>query len=258
MDTVTTSPNFQSNAGLLKKIAAYGRYLLSKAGNPILPFLCLIWLSLIAGAYMLLLNYAQVPGPVSRAPVIWPTASHLQRSPGQFTLITFAHPKCPCTTATINELAVLMARCRRLRAYVLFLEPKGFPLNWIKDSTWHLASGIPGVAVLPDATGFEAQMFSATTSGETLVYDPQGRLVFSGGITAARGHEGDNQGMDEIQSIANTNMAQPTTDTGAGINAGMYAATLLLPKTPVFGCPLKDNQDPNGQIFAEVFNKCFK
>ena len=39
------------------------------------------------------------------------------------------------------------------------------------------------------------------TSGQVVVYDAKGALLFSGGITAARGHMGDNAGRDRITAL---------------------------------------------------------
>ena len=41
----------------------------------------------------------------------------------------------------------------------------------------------------------------------TVLYDIQGRLLFSGGITSARGHEGDSAGLQRISSLLRTGKA---------------------------------------------------
>ena len=43
-------------------------------------------------------------------------------------------------------------------------------------------------------TAARRQRFGAETSGQTLLYDRDGRLLFSGGTTGSRGHDGDNAG----------------------------------------------------------------
>jgi len=52
-----------------------------------------------------------------------------------------------------------------------------------------------------DDDGVEAARFGAATSGQVILYDRDGRLLFSGGITASRGHAGDNDGRDAIVSL---------------------------------------------------------
>jgi hypothetical protein len=76
-----------------------------------------------------------------------------------------------------------------------------------------------------DDEGAEANRFHAATSGQTLLYDADGRLLFSGGITGSRGHAGDNAGENAIVSW---------------VNSGAAART----ETSVFGCALFD---PNSE-----------
>jgi hypothetical protein len=122
----------------------------------------------------------------------------------------------------MTELSVLMTRCQgKLTATVLFVKPDGFEQEWEQSHLWHEASRIPGVAVVSDAGGVEAARFGAATSGQTLLYDLKGDLLFSGGITSARAHEGDNDGLSAIQSLV--------------VSAGADRSS-----TPVFGCPLQD------------------
>ncbi len=109
----------------------------------------------------------------------------------------------------------------RLTAYVLFLKPAGSPDDWEKSDLWQSAARIPDVTVVLDDNGVEARRFHAMTSGQTVVYDRAGRLLFSGGITRSRGHSGDNQGRSAIVSILNAEQTDQT-------------------ETAVFGCPLND------------------
>jgi hypothetical protein len=136
------------------------------------------------------------------------------------------HPHCPCSRASIGELALIMAQSQgRLAAYILFLKPEGFADHWEKTDLWQSAAAIPGVKPIADQDGVEARRFHATTSGQTVLYDAEGRLLFSGGITIARGHAGDNAGRSAIVSLVNTRIAEQA-------------------ETPVFGCPLfDDNSD---------------
>jgi hypothetical protein len=84
----------------------------------------------------------------------------------------------------------------------LMLDPFGQRNDrWVQSDLWVTASSIPGVHVLRDVDGADARRFGAWTSGQTLLYDAQGRLRFSGGITDARGHEGDNAGRASLESI---------------------------------------------------------
>jgi hypothetical protein len=168
-----------------------------------------------------LFQYQTAPGNTAAAPVIWPPESRLKRPTDQSTLLMFVHPQCPCTRASIGELALLMAACRgHVQAYVLFYAPKGAANNWTKTELCANAARIPGVVLLADEDGEQAARFHATTSGQTMLYDEQGRLQFSGGITAGRGHSGDNAGRAAIVALA---------------SAGKSG----LRQTPVYGCSLR-------------------
>jgi hypothetical protein len=109
----------------------------------------------------------------------------------------------------------------RVTAFVLFLKPAGFSDDWEKTDLWQSAASIPGVNVVADEDGVEAGCFHAVTSGQTVLYDAEGRLLFSGGITGSRGHSGDNAGRSAIVSLLNTGEAEAA-------------------ETFVFGCPLSD------------------
>ncbi|MGH9361550.1 MAG: RedB protein, partial [Thermoanaerobaculia bacterium] len=145
----------------------------------------------------------------------------LARGPGRSTLLMFAHPHCPCTRASVAELARLMPRLGdRLTAYVLVVQPPGTDDEWAATGLGERAAGIPGVTTLADRGGAEAARFGATTSGITLLYDADGRLLFSGGLTSARGHEGPSFGQRRIAALLTTGAADRQ-------------------HAPVFGCSLR-------------------
>ncbi|BDI29078.1 hypothetical protein CCAX7_11290 [Capsulimonas corticalis] len=138
------------------------------------------------------------------------------------TLLVFAHPKCPCTRATMTELAKLMARCgERLRATVVFVSPAGATTDWVEGDLWRDAAAIPGVAVRRDRGGAWARRLHAKVSGEAILYGADGRLLFTGGLTGSRGHEGDNDGEDAVAALVLT---------GTSPRSG----------SPVFGCALEN------------------
>lgn len=185
-----------------------------------------LWLLVVGIGLSILLGYENTPGKAAQPLASWPTDSQIQRAPGLATLVMLVHPHCPCSRASIGELALLMAHNQgRLAAYVLFLKPDGFAEDWEKTDLWQSAADIPGVQPLVDFEGVEARRFNSKTSGQTILYDAEGRLLFNGGITIARGHAGDNAGRSAIVSLLNAGRAEQT-------------------ETPVFGCPLfDDNSD---------------
>jgi hypothetical protein len=182
-----------------------------------------LWLFAVSTGLWILWGYENTPGVSAKPPQRWPAESQIQRAPDRATLIMLAHPHCPCTRASIGELASLMTHSQgRLTAYVLFLKPAGTTSDWEKTDLWQSAESIPGVSAIVDDGGVEARRFHAATSGQTILYDSQGRFLFSGGITGSRGHSGDNAGRSTIVSL---------------VNAGGVAERA---ETFVFGCPLFD------------------
>ncbi len=75
---------------------------------------------------------------------------------------------------------------------------KGDPAD---GSLWDAAERIPEVKVVADVEGQIAKRFGAETSGTAALYNESGRLIFFGGITGARGHEGDNAGEHALQRL---------------------------------------------------------
>jgi hypothetical protein len=179
----------------------------------------------IVGGMGILWRYSLTPGGAGTPPALWPTQSRLARKSGSLTLVMTVHPHCHCTRASIGELEILMAQARgRLDANVIFAKPSGFSDNWTKTSLWRSAAAIPGVSAVVD-DGREARLFGAATSGQTMVYDRKGHLVFSGGITAARGHYDDNAGVSAIATL----LDRPTSH--GGRKTAVYGCALFAPRT---------------------------
>jgi hypothetical protein len=191
-----------------------------------------IWLTMVVAGMGILGRYSLTPGIPGNPGGRWPTESHISPPSGFFTLVMAVHPHCPCSRASIGELAILMAHSGgRIAAFVIFVEPPGFGESWTKSDLWSSAGLIPGVIRIIDR-GSEANLFRAATSGQTMVYDRRGRLVFRGGITAARGHFGDNAGVDAIVALLNA-------PAFAGLGRrSMAQRVVYADNTPVYGCPL--------------------
>jgi hypothetical protein len=152
----------------------------------------------------------------------WPAAAHVARDTSRFTLVMFLHPQCPCSRASVAELATLMSRsAERLSAKAIFVAPTSAPAGWVDSDLWRQVKSIPGVVASVDQGGADARTFAATASGDVSVYDRDGILVFHGGITESRGHEGDNAGLDAILALVRGE--QPA-----------------VRRTSVFGCAVND------------------
>lgn len=189
----------------------------------------LLWVLFVGLGARMLLTYESAPGESGVPQPKWPSESHLIRSKGKFTLVMLAHPDCPCSRASVAELEILMAQLEgKLVALIPFRKPGARAGEARASDLWKQAAAIPGVLVFFDADGREAELFGATVSGQTMLYDTEGRLVFSGGITNGRGHQGDNPGVDSIIRKVRGEAGQS--------------------HAPVFGCSLRD---PSVKVLKE-------
>lgn len=185
-----------------------------------------LWVPAITFGISVLWEYSTTPGQAATTPPSdWPAGAPIERAKGRATLIMFAHPQCQCSRASLGELAIIMARAQgHLDAAVFFYVPARESSSWARTDLWRSASGIPGVRVFEDRDAAVGRSFDAFTSGQTLLYDSDGRLVFKGGITAFRGHSGDNAGRTAI--TAQLRERSPRRNTPPAM-------------TPVFGCSLR-------------------
>jgi hypothetical protein len=174
-----------------------------------------LWGCLIIGGLAGFGLYANKPGDPGAPPSQWPMESKLRRTPGRATLLVLVHPQCPCTRATAEELARLLASvpAAAVDTYAVLADVGGTgPVTW--------PPGISGVQVVNDSGAVEMRRFRAETSGQTLLYDVHGSLIFSGGITDSRGHAGDNAGMSSVAAL-------------------LRGETPQRHSTPVFGCSFR-------------------
>lgn len=180
----------------------------------------LIWIVGVLCGLSKLWKYERTPAHVVRSLAQWSSAARLPYSSHGLTLVMAAHPCCPCTRASIRELAQIMARSPHPDlAYILVYTPKIARPDWNETDLYDRAAAIPGVTVVRDGDGQEAARFQATVSGQTLLFDAAGHRLYSGGITPARGVEGDSPGKNAILALVRGEQVKRA-------------------QSPVFGCSL--------------------
>jgi hypothetical protein len=183
------------------------------ATSVILGAVIVAWFASAVAGLVFVWAYDNGPGVSGRVTTAWPADSKLTRAIDRPTLVVLAHPQCSCTRATLGELAEALARAQsRPQTYVVFLKPSSMPEGWEKSDLWNSAAALPDTIVVKDDDGREATRFGAATSGQTMLYDVQGMLLFSGGITGSRGHAGDNAGRSSVVDLLN-GRAGPTSST---------------------------------------------
>lgn len=158
-----------------------------------------------------LILYNGTPGAASSPPLVWPAATKLERTGNEPTLLVFAHPFCRCTDATITGLS----RLRSLRpgsgaavpaVTFVVLGGENDPA-WNRTDLTDKAAAVPNSRFVWDDGGQEAKRFGARTSGLVVLYSARGKLLFAGGVTGSRGHEGDNLGLSALKSALESTAA---------------------------------------------------
>ena len=176
----------------------------------------ILWGLAVSIGLLALTGYSARPGEPGDPTPRWPSESRIAASSDRPTLVLFLDPLCPCSSATLAELQRCLARRRTpiaVHAVVVGQEPEGTIRRKLK--------AIAGVHLVVDDDGDEMRRFGAATSGHVLFYSPDGRLIFSGGITPARGHEGESAGGSALMAL------------GSGL-------TSMISSAPVYGCPLQN------------------
>src|SRR5947208_2212449 len=113
----------------------------SQKSNTFLILGIIAWLFAIGVGLHRILAYENAPGSSGASSVEWPADSRIARTPGLPTLVIMIHPHCPCSRATIGELAVLMTQAQGLvNAHVLFVKPEGLSEEWEKTDLWSSAA----------------------------------------------------------------------------------------------------------------------
>ena len=184
----------------------------------------LIWAGTVGAMYRAVRRFETTPGRAAAAHDQWPDASRISRPAGAWTLVTLIHPHCSCSRATIEELQAIMEKAPpSLHSFVLVYRPSDFPAGWEKTDVVEAAYHLPRSHVVIDVDAREARLFGGFTSGQTFLYDGNGRLRFSGGVTALRGHAGFNRAVASVVRIA---------------KSGSERAS-----HPVFGCAIISQQE---------------
>jgi hypothetical protein len=161
-----------------------------------------VWSLVVGAGTAMLWEYGSRPGAAAEPPGRWPDESAIGRARDRPTLLVFAHPQCPCTRASLEEIDRLLASAPdRPEVRVLFTKPLDTPPAWDATDLWRRAAAIPGVTVARDDDGREARRFGVATSGQVLLYDAGGRLRFAGGVTPSRGHAGDSAGRSALLEL---------------------------------------------------------
>ena len=158
------------------------------------------WVIAVAVSVFAVERYASQPGVASPITLAWPKNTQLSLAADKPTALLFAHPKCPCTEATIREFQRIEARHpSAFHTTVVFAVTAAQEEAWRDTRLVREARNIQSARIVFDRDGVESGRFECSVSGQILLFAPDGQMLYSGGITAARGHEGINGGQEAFE-----------------------------------------------------------
>ena len=180
----------------------------------------LLWLGLIAGGYAWLFRYSFAAGKTSAVPRTIPPSLASAAYSARPQLLLALHPRCPCSRATVRELAKILSRVPdACDVTVLMYHPASATDDWVQGALLDECRRM-SCRIRPDPAGRLAVSLGSLTSGGVALYDANGKLRYRGGITGSRGHEGDNAGERAVMEI-------------------LQGRRESHPSMPVFGCPIE-------------------
>jgi len=169
-----------------------------------------VWLIVVGAGFAAMWRYAMTPGLAASAAARWPSASFAfdRTRPN---LVTVLHPECVCSKATLEEISRLSAEFAGQLTVFAVVDASATGTG-SAEATRLLTRvrAMPGVRLIVDRDGREVERFGAKVSGQTFLYDRDGRLQFSGGVTMSRGHVGPNAGTEAIRHVLQSKPAAPT------------------------------------------------
>ena len=188
----------------------------------------LIWAATVGAMYQAVRRFETTPGRGAAVRTMWPVRSRIVPDRNRWTLVMLIHPHCSCTRASLQELErIIEMSGPSLQTYVLVYRPSDFKAGWEKTETFEAAKHLQRARVIVDPDGREARLFGGFTSGQTFLYDGDGALRFSGGVTSLRGHAGVNRGSMDVVDIVHAKARQGT--------------------HPVFGCAIVTTESEQRQ-----------
>src|SRR6267142_2388289 len=142
--------------------------------KPVWMLALLFWLALIASGQFWLLRYSFARGATASAPDSIPAFLNCSTTPSRPQLFLSLHPRCPCSRATVNELAKILTRVPNAsEVTVLLYKPANEPDPWM-NGTLRDECRRMGCKIRADPGGLLASSLGSRTSGSVVLYDADG------------------------------------------------------------------------------------
>lgn len=193
------------------------------------------WTLAVTAGAVALLNHSFDGEQTMHAPSAWPEVLGTFNPEGDaLTIVMAAHPQCSCTRASLAQLERLLARFpQQMHALVCVYQMPGQKAQAVQQSAfWKHLEALPGVEPKLDPEGTITALLGAEVSGSVAAFNRTGTLVFQGGLTASRGHEGPSLAIDHLAQLASGHVPEK----GAVASA------------PVFGCRFESASAEGGRL----------
>lgn len=194
-----------------------------------------VWALAVLAGFVVLWIYSARPGAKAETPgrltADLATRLGLEVTCARPRLVLAVHPRCPCTRATVRELARALpepqgepaAPAGLARRIALVYQPAEAGADDAADA-WLDSDLVRDLrrqrfTILPDPDGRLGRRLGALTSGHVVVFDRDGHTEFSGGVTPGRGHESGGVGLEAVR-------------------AALRSEPVPRDRAAVFGCPL--------------------
>jgi hypothetical protein len=179
-----------------------------------------VWFAVVSAGLLTLVAHSNAPGAVTTLVDAGRVVDGLSLSTDEATQVMFAHPRCPCSQSSMRELARILTECpSAVQVQIWFYCPDDEPDDWAHTELWELASHLATFEPRIDRDGRAAAQCGVQTSGHALLFEPSGELVYSGGLTSSRGHEGDSLNSQALGRL-------------------LRGESNEIASFPVFGCPI--------------------
>jgi len=197
-----------------------------------------VWLVMVLIGFAQIVDYSnRFDGPLHpishpNSNAFWSDDSEIQFDSSRPNLLVFLHPKCPCSRATTRELERLLAtKHDQVRVQSVLYAPNSVDESWTTTDLVRFCESNLRAFRFVDVEGQETRRFGVQTSGHSMLFDPAGRLRFSGGVTAGRGHEGDNPGAAALLKALRESLVH---NNSSSENDSKFDVQ----RFPVFGCEI--------------------
>jgi hypothetical protein len=145
-------------------------------------------------------DYKSTPGKASLFVGRAPDSSSIKFDSKHYNFITFIHPKCSCSEATIENLTTMTRDFanKNISFHVVFYSSSELGSDLENSKYVKEVKELQNTRIYFDKKLTDFSLYDVETSGQSFLFDTEKNLIFKGGITESRGHLGETLSMRKI------------------------------------------------------------